>query len=359
MEDQRINNFDLIRLFAASQVMLLHVANHIKLQPEFSCFKAFLATFPGVPIFFTISGFLITASIFKNPNISFYFRNRYLRIYPALYLCFILTFIILHLTGVLSSPSVHNKDILLWSFLSIFTIYPNITPPSIKNLLITNDPNGSLWTIPIEIQFYLLIPILYLLFKKNSSKVNNYVLLVLIIVSLLLNFFRKSWENVFDYPVFWRFFACSIFPYFWNFGFGMILYLNWEKIRDFFKDKFIIWGIVYLASYLVFKYLATNNMVIDYILANITKFVLSCMVISLAYSHTYLSKILKRNDISYGVYIYHMPVANFFILYWGIDRIGNPLFYISILATVLIISFLSWKMIEYPSLKLKRYKIAN
>ncbi len=94
-DKSRLNNFDLIRLIAATQVLLLHVSHHIHLNPEFLIIKKILAKFPGVPIFCTVSGFLITASLVKNPNIKYYFRNRYLRIYPALYICFIITFLIL------------------------------------------------------------------------------------------------------------------------------------------------------------------------------------------------------------------------------------------------------------------------
>lgn len=178
-------------------------------------------------------------------------------------------------------------------------------------------------------------------------------------VSLLLNYYRKPWAEIYNTPVFWKFFACSIFPFFWNFGFGAVLFLNWEKIKPYFKDRFFIWCGVYLVSFFISRYISTNIQLIDYFIDTFSMFVLSCLVISLAFSYRHLSDILKRNDISYGVYIYHMPVTNFFILFWGMDRMGSPFIYFSILVTVFIISFSSWKMIELPSLKLKRYKTAN
>lgn len=48
------NNFDLIRLFAASQVMVGHAVAHMKLPfPVFA--EYLLNAFPGVPIFFVVS----------------------------------------------------------------------------------------------------------------------------------------------------------------------------------------------------------------------------------------------------------------------------------------------------------------
>ena len=53
------NNFDLIRLLAASQVAITHSAEHLNLHSW--VFDA-LRFFPGAPIFFFISGYLIYAS---------------------------------------------------------------------------------------------------------------------------------------------------------------------------------------------------------------------------------------------------------------------------------------------------------
>ena len=62
----RQNNFDLIRLVAASQVVLFHGLEH--LGPSgvtHSVLGEALSWFPGVPIFFVVSGFLITDRMLK------------------------------------------------------------------------------------------------------------------------------------------------------------------------------------------------------------------------------------------------------------------------------------------------------
>lgn len=47
-------------------------------------FLAFIDLFPGVPIFFFISGFLISKSFEENSVLKEYALNRILRIYPGL-----------------------------------------------------------------------------------------------------------------------------------------------------------------------------------------------------------------------------------------------------------------------------------
>jgi peptidoglycan/LPS O-acetylase OafA/YrhL len=50
---------------------------------------------PGVPIFFTVSGFLITWSFDRSPAPTQYVRNRLLRVYPGLGVALMVTFVVL------------------------------------------------------------------------------------------------------------------------------------------------------------------------------------------------------------------------------------------------------------------------
>ena len=60
-EISRENNFDLIRLFAALQVLLGHGINHLQILGYDEILDV-ISFFPGVMVFFVISGFLITRS---------------------------------------------------------------------------------------------------------------------------------------------------------------------------------------------------------------------------------------------------------------------------------------------------------
>jgi peptidoglycan/LPS O-acetylase OafA/YrhL len=79
--------------------------------------------------------------------------------------------------------------------------------------------------------------------------------------------------------------------------------------------------------------------------------ILSLLTISFAFSFTDLSKkLLHENDISYGIYIYHMPILNTMLSLGYMGSIWNLLF-LAILTSIL--AFLSWKLIEQRILRLK------
>lgn len=65
------NNFDLLRLLAATQVAILHITTHLK-TPFPEQVVNILEWFPGVPIFFAISGYLIAMSYDRSSSIRKY-----------------------------------------------------------------------------------------------------------------------------------------------------------------------------------------------------------------------------------------------------------------------------------------------
>jgi peptidoglycan/LPS O-acetylase OafA/YrhL len=79
---------------------------------------------------------------------------------------------------------------------------------------------------------------------------------------------------------------------------------------------------------------------------------LGATVLSAGFTNPKLaSRVLHRNDISYGMYIYHMPIFNFLLMVtagvgWGVAGIGT--------AATLAVAILSWRLIERPALGLKR-----
>src|ERR1700749_61918 len=93
-----INNLNYIRLLAALQVLFFHSAKHFGVTfdtPFLSFIEKILRAFPGVPVFFMISGFLITHSWLAKPDIKRYVRTRFLRIFPALWVCLFVNIICL------------------------------------------------------------------------------------------------------------------------------------------------------------------------------------------------------------------------------------------------------------------------
>ena len=105
----KINNFDLLRLMAATQVIFDHYFQHLNIPiSEFATRVLYL--FPGVPVFFVISGYLISASYQRNSNLGIYIKNRLLRILPGLWGCILITIVVISITG----TSFLNKQTIAW-----------------------------------------------------------------------------------------------------------------------------------------------------------------------------------------------------------------------------------------------------
>lgn len=340
----RQNNFDLIRLFAAFQVVILHMNGHLKISSPGSWWQGFLECirpFPGVPIFFAISGFLIFASYDRNQSLRKYFKNRFLRIYPLIFVATIVTTILLI---IFSTGKLPLKSLGIWFFGQI-TLFQYYTPDALRYFGV-GTPNGALWTIPVELEFYLLVPILYFLNKK----IGNISLLVLAACSFAFyTFIPHSSIPI----VFKKLFEVSILYYLLHFMVGVLLYLHFNEIKKYLENKGLLWLGVYIVFFLVFdRYLGLyHDLYSPNLVGVIADIILAASVLSLAYTKTGLSrKVLKDNDYSYGVYVIHMIVVNVMV---ELSFTNNFWFLIAGIAVVFIMAFLSWSYVEKPALALK------
>ena len=342
----KINNFDAIRLVAALQVAIVHGYHHFELVGG-DWIIHILSFFPGVPIFFVVSGFLISASLEKGSSLSSYFQNRFLRIFPALWVCFIFS-----LLSVMALFSIEASlfEFLKWviSQISIGQFY---NPDFMRDYGV-GVLNGSLWTIPVEIQFYLLLPLIYTVFKK--VKWNSIFVTICIIILAGISYKFNSFK-VGNEALAVKIFGVTVIPYLYIFLLGVILQRNLSFIERCLAGRAYLWVAAYLAGVGVSSYIdlsSTGN--------NINPFqaaLLSLAVVSIAYSNTSrFSYILRGNDISYGVYIYHMIFVNFII---QADCLSAELTLPVMMLLTVFSALISWKVVEKPSLRLKKSSLKN
>ncbi len=288
------NNFNLLRLLAALQVVYLHAVEHLHIKNEIALFiGSIISYFPGVPIFFLISGYLITMSYEKNPDIKEYTKNRVLRIFPGLYVSFFIGLIILWYFGQFHGVGV--MDVVPWVFaqLSFFQFY---NPEFIRDFGV-GVINGSLWTISVELCFYIVLPLLYIFLKKDFFK---RVSLLLIISFGFYYYINEISSKTFIYE---KLVQVSMLPYLFYFLFGITLYKFKDNLIKYIENKVLL----FLGLYAILCILKFDIFLYDVV----KQVVFSIFIFSFVFSYKSLShKLLGNNDFTYGVYIYHMLIVN-------------------------------------------------
>lgn len=341
------NNFDLLRLLAAIQVLVLHhLAFFTHSTYSYKTIESLIWNFPGVNVFFLISGYLIFQSIERNSLATFAIK-RIKRIYPALVVCFILTLVLLISFNSLNSKEIFSLDFLRWIFAQL-TIFQFYNPDLVRDFGF-GPPNGALWTISIEIQFYILIAGLwYWLLKNKSKRLQNIILVVLFIISATYNclFHTYLLSDSLAYKLSFNF----ILSYLYFFITGILVYINKDWCISKVKGRAFWWLISFIAVCFLLAHFQIRYQ--RYVFNSISFFMLillTGLVFSIAYTKASISrKILVGNDISYGIYIYQMPIINlFFHLKY------NTSFYSLLLsiAICIVMGILSWVLIEKPMLK--------
>ena len=84
---------------------------------------------------------------------------------------------------------------------------------------------------------------------------------------------------------------------------------------------------------------------------------LAALVFRLAFTRPPLSdRLLHRNDVSYGIYIYHMPVINLLVHH---GFVGSSWAVVAASLATLLLAVASWFCIERPALRLKRLALRH
>jgi len=305
-----------------------------------------LGRFPGVPMFFVMSGFLISASLERNASLKNYFKNRALRIYPGLWLCIILTVVVISVVGNINFFNVELPKWLLTQMIGI------IYTPTFLNHYGFGSYNGSLWTIPIEIQFYIVLPIIYFLIQLISKKEVNktiFIFFTFLFFTVSTYFVLKYFSNP-DLATETRaqkLLRYSFIPHVYLFLFGVVL----QRLKAYNWNIIFGKGFLWVAVYLLISYISPES----YEMKIVSNLILAITAISIAYTYPGVAnKILHGNDISYGVYIYHGLVIGVFV---ELGFLRNPSYVFVIFITTYLLAYFSWILIEKPSIRRKKKTI--
>jgi len=339
------NNLNLIRLLCALQVLFHHSYEHFDLNGIYPSidflYYNLIIYFPGLIIFFFLSGYLITESIKKSENLKLFFLKRFNRIYPSLILCNSIA-LIFFLSSTYYNTKITILDIFLY-FITNNTFFQFYTPLDFKGYGL-GVLNGSTWTIAIELQFYFIIGLFYKYINANK-------LILFCIISFLFYYFYGFFYK--DENIYAKLIGSSFFPYSIFFLFGILL-SELSYFKNFIKKLnpipillvYLLWCYFFSISHDFYtpKYF-TNS------LGLFSFFLLFLLTFSFGFSkYQHNLKWVNKFDLSYGIYLYHGVIINYMIENNYLFRYQSLLL---VLAISFIIAFLNNVLIE----KSKNFKL--
>lgn len=315
------NNFDFIRVLLAFIVFVGHLG-----ALSASDKLLFLTHSPvevAVFSFFVVSGFLIARSYERSSSLKSYAKKRFNRIVPAYLLVVFLCAILLSLVSTLPFPE-YFSNTQVYKYLFWNSLFMNFKAPWLPGVFGNQAVNGALWTLKIEMCFYIAVPLMFLLFGKNN-KYRTISLIVLYFLSLVyLNYFEMTGKAALSRQL------PGSLCYFIG---GMLLYFHFEK---FIKHKNILFIIAIITVWidLIFKIKLFSPIMI------------SIIVLYIAYSFKFLNNFGKYGDFTYGIYIFHFPIIRVFATL-GLFANYNPyLMSIVCMFVVIGVGVASWHFYE-------------
>jgi peptidoglycan/LPS O-acetylase OafA/YrhL len=329
------NNLTALRFIAASLVLYGHCFIFLGLRDPM--FLSWLPLGPlGVYVFFTISGYLISESWVRDPNLARFFARRALRIFPALIVCTVLSIIVLGplltslpLADYFANPYTRGYLQNIWLYIVYYL------PGVFETNRVPNAVNGSLWSLPVGFVMYIVLAVLGLL------RANRWVVLAVTIVWALTAtlWSQRSTEMfvVYNFDV-RQVFLCGIYfmvgAVFQRFGLQ-----RWFSLSN------------TLAAATILLCLERSVPLLQHAAWVLLPFV----VLSFGLAHSpLLERLTRRGDYSYGMYIYAFPIQQA-VAYLQPDIGIEAYLLVSFFSTVSVAA-LSWQFLEQRALAFKPRK---
>ena len=326
--DRKYNNFDLLRLILAIIVVIVHTAELSQIEALVNVSQYFSSVI-AVDAFFIVSGFLIFMSFDNSSTLGKFTIKRVRRIAPAYSVVILFSAILLFFVSTQSFSSYFNIEFFRYILFNLLTL--NFMQPTLAGVFIDNPLqaiNGALWTIKIEVAFYIIVPLIgYLLRKTNKLFILLTIYIFSISYSLLLFWLYKNSSLEIYLKLEKQIFGQLAF-----FVSGAMLYYFYDTFK---KKSF---EILLVASVILYIHYFFINIYLLYPMA------LTIVIIYFATQFKYLGEFGKYGDISYGLYIWHFPIIQLFIYYHLFDNLILGL--ILLIVSLLTISLLSWHFIE-------------
>ncbi|MBM7424645.1 acyltransferase family protein [Spongiibacter marinus] len=346
----RLEYLDGLRGAAAILVSVVHYLMVVKSEGMVAAWEApFVTLFTeyfdlgkiGVVIFFAISGFIIPSSfksgVSKKASVKKFFISRVFRLYPVYWFSIPL--------GLWAFWIIQEKDFSVSIVFANFTMLQQFV--GVKNII------GVYWTLQVEIIFYVLCVMLFLLGKLNDRCFSFYCSIAALVVAILMSYLRGALEVKLPVAV-----PLALSVMFFG-GLWRELTLNKDSEAGQFCIIYLIFFFVSMPIISVFAYnldMGWGETWYRYLISYYSAITLFCLMTSkyklVGPVFSYLGRV------SYSYYLLH-PVCIVFVVDVALPFFGcfpeSGLFVV--LGTIILammLSSLTYSFIEKPSIKVGR-----
>lgn len=357
---RRVSEFDALRGLAAVAVILFHLQNQPGTWTHFG--------FTGVHLFLILSGYLITGIILRHAGspgfLRAFFARRALRIWPIYYLT-IAFLVIYQRYFYFNPPSLSGLPYYLtftqylWSYPGLANVLPHPRGVTIHGF-------DQSWTLALEEQFYLLWPLAILLCGRR-------MIVPMIAAIVALGVWVKTQSGP-DGNFSW------LLPYVaGSFAMGGLIALilrdpaQVKRCRPLLSLGFLLSGAAgfayvyayygpyagtlpsfwspeyapYWHSFQNYAFYTLHFGIVGFVAVNAGAWFLAPLR---------MKELVYLGEISYGLYLYHVPV------YWLVNNAGRHnatndpwTVWVAKIAITFVVATLSYRYIERPILRLKKY----
>lgn len=287
-----------------------------------------------VPMFFALSGFLVSGSAFRTRALRSFLAFRALRIFPALS-------VEVTLSALLVGPIFTTVPI--WSYLAdpqffryfgnIFGFVTMLLPGVFETNPVARTVNANLWTLPGEFYSYLITSALIFtgaFFNRTLFTLLSVLLTLAVLLGCAFWSFGVTRGSLYGAPVIVYYFVVGC------------LFYQWRDLVPFRWSYFVV------ASLLGAIALAFPKGVF------IAPFFVTYSTIFLGAVKWPRVPLLQSGDYSYGIYLYGFPISQALIASAPLFRGHENWFALTALLLTFGFAVVSWELIERPALKLKR-----
>lgn len=332
------NSFASVRLIAAFAVVVSHCyllqSGSSENEPLYTSTGYSLGAY-GVQVFFVLSGILVAQSLMRSTSLLDFAIARALRIFPALIVCVLMISFLLG--PALSSLGIvdYYRSGVLYAYLAktLFLTTGSAPLPQLFSANpVPNVVNLSLWTLKYEVLCYASLAVLGGPLLGYGSRSTRTAAAFAAWVGIMIVFppgLGQGNSGIANAHFFFLFF-----------GVGVTAYLG----RRLIPVTTSVFGVLFLFFF------ATVG----------TKWASIGAVLFLGYAAIYVASIdlgplrqfTNRYDLSYGTYIYGVPVSQALLVIkptlgvWPLIALTTVI--------VLLLAFLSWVLIERPALALRK-----